>query len=167
MAEPARTPEPVALARVLVVGADDARHRALVRSAEEELLVRYGGPGDTLETVSGAPLPEDALRLLAVADETAVGCVAVTDRPEAGPAVGEVKRLWVHPSARRRGLALALLTAAEDAARSRGHEELHLVTGTLQPEALALYEREGWRPIPAYAWADDPMTRCFAKPLRP
>ncbi len=146
---------------------DDPRHARLVRAAEAELRRRYGD--GSLEPPEGLPAPEagDVVRLLASAPDDAepLGCAVVAPLPVAGPGVGELKRLFVPASARRRGVATALLAAAEDAARQRGFRALHLVTGTLQPEAIALYEREGWRPAPAYAWADDEMTRTYGKGL--
>ncbi|MEJ5866752.1 GNAT family N-acetyltransferase [Pseudokineococcus sp. 5B2Z-1] len=160
-AEGARGP----LVEVVVVAADDPRHRALVRDAEVELQRRYGE--GSLEPPEGAshPDPADVVHLLAVARDVALGCAVVAPLPVVGPGVGEVKRLFVPAAARRRGVATALLRAAEDAARGCGLRALHLVTGTLQPEAIALYEREGWSPVAPYAWADDPMTRTFGKHL--
>jgi len=148
------------------VPADDPRHALLVRAAEAELRRRYGD--GALEPPEGLPAPDagQVVHLLATApDEEPLGCAVLAPLPVAGPGVGELKRLFVPPAARRRGVATALLAAAEDAARVRGLRALHLVTGTLQPEAIALYEREGWRPVAPYAWADDPMTRTFGKDL--
>jgi putative acetyltransferase len=156
--------------RVLAVGRDDPRHAALVRAAEAELVRRYGD-GSLEPPEAGGPDPAPAsttlATLLAVGDDGApLGCVVLATLPVVGDGVGEVKRLFVPPEARRRGVAAALLGAAVDAGRAAGLDALRLVTGTLQPEAIALYEREGWRPAPPYAWADDPMTRTFGRPLR-
>ncbi|MEJ5946249.1 GNAT family N-acetyltransferase [Pseudokineococcus basanitobsidens] len=151
---------------VVVVPPGDPRHVALVRAAEAELLRRYGD--GSLEPPEGAATPEpaDVVHLLAVGhDAEPLGCAVVAPLLAAGPGVGELKRLFVPASARRRGVATALLAAAQEAARARGLRGLRLVTGTLQPEAIALYEREGWQPATAYAWADDPMTRTFGKDL--
>ena len=147
------------------MAADDPRHADLVRAAEAELHRRYGD--GSLEPPEGLPAPGagDVVHLLATAagDPEPLGCAVVAPLPVAGPGVGELKRLFVPPAARRRGVATALLSAAERAAGDRGFRALRLVTGTLQPEAIALYEREGWRPAPPYAWADDPLTRTFGK----
>lgn len=61
--------------------------------------------------------------------------------------LGEVKRVFVAEPYRRLGLAKRLLDELEAAARDEGYDELVLETGERQPEAIALYEREGWTPI--------------------
>jgi GNAT superfamily N-acetyltransferase len=59
----------------------------------------------------------------------------------------EIKRMYVVPSARGRGLAKALLEALEDEARRLGYTTARLDTGPKQPAAQALYERAGYAPI--------------------
>lgn len=66
------------------------------------------------------------------------------------PGVGEIKRMWVAPQARGRGVARALLAALEDAARSLGHERLRLDTGPKQPDAEHLYRSAGYEEIANY-----------------
>ncbi|MCW2608320.1 MAG: GCN5-related N-acetyltransferase [Frankiales bacterium] len=83
-----------------------------------------------------------------------------------GDGVGEVKRMYVAPEARGRGLARALLRALADHARGQGLERLVLECGTAQPEAVALYESEGWTPVPPYGqYRDDPRCRCYGLDL--
>ena len=65
--------------------------------------------------------------------------------------------MYVVPAARGRGVATAVLTGLEDAARSRGWTTLRLETGPRQPEAIALYGRAGYRRTGAFgAYAGDP-----------
>jgi GNAT superfamily N-acetyltransferase len=59
----------------------------------------------------------------------------------------EIKRMYVVPAARRRGLARALLAALEDAARDLGYRVAQLDTGPDQPHAQRMYETAGYRPI--------------------
>ena len=59
----------------------------------------------------------------------------------------EIKRMYVVPEARGRGLAKALLAALEDAARDLGYGIVRLDTGPRQPHAQRLYEAAGYRPI--------------------
>ena len=59
----------------------------------------------------------------------------------------EIKRMYVVPDARRRGVARALLGALEDAARMRGYRVVRLDTGPRQPHAMALYRAAGYADI--------------------
>ncbi len=78
----------------------------------------------------------------------------------------EIKRMYVRPPARRRGVAVALLRALEDEARRLGAQRIVLETGIAQPEAMALYERCGYLPIPRYPpYTDSPRSRCYERAL--
>lgn len=59
----------------------------------------------------------------------------------------EIKRMYVVPSARRTGVARALLAALEDAARGMGYRLARLDTGERQPHAQAFYEASGYRRV--------------------
>ena len=81
--------------------------------------------------------------LFAVARDAAgraVGCGAVV--LEDG--YGELKRMYVEPQQRGRGIARAMLAFLEDAAGARGVRRFALETGNLQHEAIALYARAGY-----------------------
>jgi GNAT superfamily N-acetyltransferase len=76
----------------------------------------------------------------------------------------EVKRMYVAPAARGRGLARAVLAHLEDSAAAAGYEALVLETGIRQPEAIALYESAGYVQVPGFGYyRDSPLSRCFAK----
>jgi GNAT superfamily N-acetyltransferase len=64
--------------------------------------------------------------------------------------VAEIKRMFVRPAARSRGVAGELLTALECAARSLGYRSVRLDTGPKQAHAERLYRRAGFAPIAAY-----------------
>jgi GNAT superfamily N-acetyltransferase len=64
--------------------------------------------------------------------------------------VAEIKRMFVRPAARSRGIAGELLTALECAARSLGYRRVRLDTGPKQPHAESLYRRAGFVPLAAY-----------------
>ncbi len=57
----------------------------------------------------------------------------------------EIKRMFVAPHARRRGVARALLAALEERAQALGYTIARLDTGPRQPHARALYEAQGYR----------------------
>jgi GNAT superfamily N-acetyltransferase len=64
--------------------------------------------------------------------------------------VAEIKRMYVVPAARRKGLGRRLLEALEDRARELGYARIRLDTGERQPHARAMYERAGYHPIENY-----------------
>jgi GNAT superfamily N-acetyltransferase len=64
--------------------------------------------------------------------------------------VAELKRMYVAPAARGRGLGRQLLEALEDAARELGYARVRLDFGARQPAAQAMYERSGYHAIDDY-----------------
>ena len=64
--------------------------------------------------------------------------------------VAEIKRMYVAPDARGRGLGRRLLEALEEEARSLGYARIRLDTGARQPEARAMYERAGYHAVDDY-----------------
>jgi len=64
--------------------------------------------------------------------------------------VCEIKRMYVAPDARGRGLGRALLAALEDLARDLGYSVARLDTGAEQPRAQRMYERAGYEAVPDY-----------------
>lgn len=90
----------------------------------------------------------DALRapevLFAVARDAkgeVCGCAAVVLMG----GYGELKRMYVPPAARGRGLGAALLEFLEQQALANQRPVMRLETGNRQPEALRLYARAGYR----------------------
>ena len=71
----------------------------------------------------------------------AVACGALV----VGEDYAELKRMYTAPRQRGRGVARAILSLLEDTARAQGCAVFMLETGHLQPEALAFYERAGYR----------------------
>jgi putative acetyltransferase len=79
---------------------------------------------------------------------------------------GELKRMFVRPEYRFKGLGRAMLAAIEEVARKRAYRKLRLVTGVSQAAAVALYESAGYNRIPCYGeFMEDPGSRCFEKLL--
>lgn len=78
----------------------------------------------------------------------------------------EIKRMFVVPGQRGRGLSKILLSEAEDAARADGAGRVILHTGTRQDAAIALYVACGYTEIPIYEpYVALPLSLCFEKPL--
>jgi putative acetyltransferase len=85
--------------------------------------------------------------LVAFDGDAAVGCggIRVLD-----PGTAEVKRMFVDPSCRGRGVAARVLSALEERARTLGVTRFVLETGTRQLPAIALYTRAGYVRIPPF-----------------
>ncbi|MER6583322.1 GNAT family N-acetyltransferase [Nonomuraea sp. NPDC001023] len=76
----------------------------------------------------------------------------------------ELKRMYVAPSHRGSGVARSLLAAAEEAAGAPGARRVVLQTGDRQPDAIRLYEREGYTRIPIFPpYTSMPHSTCFEK----
>lgn len=114
-------------------------------------------PPEALYGISIAALSKDNV-LFAVARDAAgaaIGCGAIVLEPE----FGELKRMFVQPSHRGQGIALALLAFLEAQAVARGCTRFTLETGIHQPEALALYARAGYvRRGPFGSYPEDPLS---------
>ncbi len=142
--------------RVGAASWDDAEVQRLTTAQQAELRARYDGA-----TEPGTPPSAADVSVVLVArddDGTAVGCGALR---ALGGDVAEVKRMFVVPAARGRGVSKLLLAGLEDAARARGWTTLRLETGPRQPEAIGLYEGAGYRAIPAFgAYVEEPDAGC-------
>jgi GNAT superfamily N-acetyltransferase len=156
-----RDGEPV---RLDAVGYEDPVARELVARVQQEYVGLYGGPDAAVVDPTDFA-PPAGLFLVARVRGTPAGCGGWRVH---APGVVEVKRVFVAPAFRRRGLAQALVSALEDGARRVGHRAVVLNTGTRQPEALALYAALGYRPVPAFGvYADAPGAVFLGKDLGP
>jgi GNAT superfamily N-acetyltransferase len=107
----------------------------------------FQGFDEELATLPGKYATPDGRLLLAYDGAAAVGCIGLR---RADATTGEVKRLYVRPAARGRGLGGELARRVVAAAREIGYRRL--VLDTLEPmaEARRLYGSLGFREIPAY-----------------
>lgn len=91
----------------------------------------------------------DAINEVVVAflGDIPVGCGAIKPFSER---TSEVKRMFVHPENRNRGIAAKILAELEDWAAELGFSDCVLETGKKQPEAIALYQKVGYHITPNY-----------------
>ena len=135
--------EPV---RLDAVPYGDPIAQELVGQVQQEYVDRYGGP-DAAVVDPAEFAPPAGLFLVARVGGVPAGCGGWR---AIEPGVAEVKRVYVVPEQRRRGLAQAVMGALEETARRAGHRQLVLNTGPEQPEALGLYAALGYRPVPGF-----------------
>jgi GNAT superfamily N-acetyltransferase len=125
---------------------DDPVAHYLVEQVQQEYVQRYGGR-DAAAVEPAEFLPPRGVFLVAEVDGVPAGCGAWR---ALSPGVAEIKRVYVEPAFRRRGLAQLIVVALEDGAARAGHGSVVLNTGQQQPEALGLYADLGYRSVTGY-----------------
>src|SRR5262245_35244330 len=142
---------------------DSADAQYLIRQLDEDLLRRYPSLKVTHGLHPRDLTDPDFTFLIARVGGRAVGCGALRVL-EVG--VGEVKRMFVLPEFRGRGIARQILEALESRARELGYRFVRLETGTEQREAISLYKSAGYREMEAFGeYAGNPFSVCFEKRL--
>jgi putative acetyltransferase len=143
------------------------------RSAEILELLRLGDefaaslyPIDSCYMLDVSELDTPAVMVLVArgaAGEPALGMVAVVNR---GDGTAEIKRMFVSPDARGRGVGTALMLAIDEEAPAAGIRVIQLETGPLQPEAISLYSKHGYSHIDNFGpYLGDEFSLCMEKRL--
>lgn len=146
---------------------DSAGALALLYAATDELNQRYGVIDDDTRLVLDELRPPTGLFLVARDHRSLCGGVGLRAIADPDQHFAEVKRLWVRPDLRRRGVAAQLMAQIEEHARRLGYRQLFLETGPRQPEAIAFYPRHAWQHVeefPPGAFSHDGAVR-FTKIL--
>jgi putative acetyltransferase len=145
-------------AEVAVVGAVFAEY-----GAAPQVQACVSTLGAEIAGLPGEYAPPGGRLILAMAADTAAGCVALRRQDQRR---AEMKRLFVRPAFRGQGLGRVLTGAAIESARAAGYDELVLDTLPSMTEAIALYQRLGFAAIAPYASAPTPGAMHFALRLR-
>lgn len=147
--------------RLVRTNAEDEDLLALVAMLDAELRERDGedhyffAQFNKLAGIEGVVIAYD--------EETAVGCGAFKRHSETE---AEIKRMFVRPEYRGQRIAAKVLAELEAWAGGSGLDACVLETGFKQPEAIALYGREGYEVIPNYGqYADVALSVCMRKTL--
>jgi len=148
--------------RLRPVGYADPVAQYLIERVQQEYVVRYGGR-DAAVVDPAEFSPPLGLFLVAEVGGAAAGCGGWRAH---GDGVAELKRMYVEPAFRRRGIAALVLAELERTAAAAGHRHVLLNSGDRQPEALALYARMGYTPVAGYGvYADEPGAVFLGKDL--
>ena len=139
--------------------------RNLLDQADAELSALYPEAGANHFSLAPAEVqPGRGAFLVGTAAAEAVACGAVR---LLSAELAEIKRMFVVPAHRDKGLARRMLVALEAHARQLGAERLVLETGDRQPDALRLYERAGFGRTASFGdYRGSPHSLCMVKGLR-
>lgn len=133
--------------RIDVTSYDHPDAVALIAEVQQEYVVRYGSEdGTPVDPAEFAP--PRGLFLVAYVDGKPAACGGW----RAHETDVELKRMYVAPAFRGRGLARAVLAALERTAVEAGYRRVILETGQRQPEAIALYLSAGYEPVPSFGY---------------
>lgn len=137
---------------------------ARAHAVNEEL---YGHPDQTPVSPTEFLPWHGGVFVVAYLDDTPIGCGGYRrhlDDPTGGTA--EIKRMYVEPHARRRGVARRLLARLEEEAQAAGYQSVILDTGSKQAAAHSLYESCGYIRTAGFSiYKDRPGNRAYVKQL--
>jgi GNAT superfamily N-acetyltransferase len=162
-------PLPAAAVQLTPTAFADPDVQRLVAEVQAYYVTIYGGPDDS-------PIDHDEFAppsghfVLARDDAGPVAMGGWRRRPDLdarfGATTAEVKRMYVTPRVRRRGVSRLVLAELEATAAAAGVTLLVLETGVVQGDAIALYTSSGYaRTIDFGHYAESELSRCYAKPL--
>ncbi|MER6061607.1 bifunctional helix-turn-helix transcriptional regulator/GNAT family N-acetyltransferase [Streptomyces sp. NPDC001792] len=133
---------------VETVDGASADARACLDAYAADIAARFPEGFDKAALVRPEEVTGDAGAFLVAYEEgRPVGCGALR---RLAPGAGEIRHVWVHPGARRLGLARRLLAGLEQEALARGLAVVRLDTHAVLTEAQAMYRACGYTEIPRY-----------------
>jgi GNAT superfamily N-acetyltransferase len=149
---PAMVPTQMPAAEITIedAGPADAAGARLLSAMEDEVSELYRDRDGSIHAVSASLRemgPPAGAFLLVRAGAEPIGCGGLKRLDDE---TCEIKRMYLEPAWRGRGLSRGLLEALEKRARELGYTRARLDTGDRQPSARRLYETAGYREIPDY-----------------
>lgn len=147
--------------RIIRTDSDNQDFVGLVRYLDADLAVRDGTEHSFYSQFNEI----DTIKYVVVAYDNGkpVGCGAIK---EFNQSTMEIKRMYTAPGSRGKGIATEVLTELEVWATELSYEKCILETGKRQPEAIALYKKNGYKRIPNYGqYAEMENSLCFEKAI--
>lgn len=136
-------------------------YKMLMQSFDAELRETYGAHQDEADKQN---VFEEAINMVLVTyGDNIAGCGGYKPHHEN---TAEIKRVYVLPEYRGKGLGIGLMREIEHWAKEDSFEHLILETGDQQHEAIALYRKIGYYDIPKYVpYLDSPVSVCLKKDI--
>ena len=145
--------------KLIRTDSDNRDFIALVKELDADLAIRDGNEHAFYAQFNKI----DKIKFVVVAYDNhhPVGCGAIK---EYSPIAMEIKRMYTSPAARGKGVATKVLTELERWTAELSYKKCLLETGIKQPEAIGLYQKCGYKPIPNYGqYAGVENSVCFEK----
>ena len=151
-----------AAATVALESPDQAEVIALIAELDAYQDTLYPPESRHLLDLASLKQPNVLFAVARGSDGEAIGCAAIV----LSPSFGELKRMYVSPAGRAKGVARKLLALLESRANASGCMLVMLETGPYQPEALALYASAGYERRGPYGdYTNDPLSVFMEKRL--
>ena len=147
--------------KIVRTSSDNPDFKELVKLLDAELAERDGADHPFYAQYNKI----DKIKFAVVAYENGipVSCGAIK---EYSNDTMEIKRMYTLPESRGRGIAAKVLIDLENWTKELSFERCILETGKKQPEAIALYKKNGYKLIPNYGqYAEVENSLCFKKEL--
>lgn len=147
--------------KLIRTDSDNTDFRELVMQLDKDLAIRDGDDHafyaqfNKIATIKHVVVAYDGA--------TSVGCGAIKEYENG---TMEVKRMFVTPDNRGKGIGSVVLKELEAWAKELGNNKCILETGEKQPEAIQLYKKNGYNIIPNYGqYKDVAASVCFEKSI--
>jgi len=145
--------------KILRTNSDNSDFISLVKLLDAELAERDGS--DHTFYAQFNKIGKIKYAVVAYENDKPVSCGAIK---EYSPDTMEIKRMYTLPESRGKGIATKVLIELEKWANELFYEKCILETGKKQPEAIALYKKNGYKLIPNYGqYAEVENSLCFEK----
>ena len=146
---------------LIKTNSDSSDFRSLVVALDADLQARYGEQQSFFSQFN--KLDHIHHVIVAYENNQPIGCGAFKEY-ELG--VAEIKRMYVKPELRSKGIAAEILSNLEEWAKDEGFKTCILETAIKQPEAIRLYEKSGYTRIPNYGqYIGVEISLCMQKQL--
>jgi GNAT superfamily N-acetyltransferase len=149
------------MVRLIRTGSENRDFIELVRLLDAELAIRDGDAHSFYSQFN--KIDNIKYVVLAYDNGKPAGCGSIK---EFSANAVEIKRMYVSSTSRNRGIATKILNELEKWAGELLYAKTVLETGKGQPEAIALYQKKGYKLIPNYGqYAGVDNSLCFEKEL--